>query len=196
MQAASSGTSLYTVAGSSFGLPRWHAWSSAPRTKRSQPCFPTSRRPSRVGYWRSPAARLRSMSLDQWQYPVKWENIRRAVADGTCWLATTADGRAISTITVESTADPYWLPSDHPDDALYIHRMVVDDGARGSELGSALLDWAARRARKAGKSWLGSTRGNRIQRCTNTISIEDSVSYVLMITRQIHPEHAFNGLHQ
>lgn len=32
--------------------------------------------------------------------------------------------------------------------------MVVDDGARGSELGAALLDWAAWRARKAGKSWL------------------------------------------
>jgi hypothetical protein len=32
--------------------------------------------------------------------------------------------------------------------------MAVDDGARGSELGAALLDWAARRARKAEKSRL------------------------------------------
>ncbi|MGH3799863.1 MAG: GNAT family N-acetyltransferase [Pseudonocardiaceae bacterium] len=38
--------------------------------------------------------------------------------------------------------------------ALYVHRMVVDDGSRGSELGSALLDWAARRVRKTGKFWL------------------------------------------
>jgi GNAT superfamily N-acetyltransferase len=74
--------------------------------------------------------------------------------NGTCWLVDRADGRAIGTITVEPTADTYWLPSDHPDDALYVHRMVVDDGARGSELGAALLDWAACRARKAGKSWL------------------------------------------
>ncbi len=104
--------------------------------------------------WNRSAAWLRSRGLDQWQYPVKWENIRKSVAEGTCWLVTTAEGKVTGTITVESTADPYWLPSDNPDDALYVHRMVVDDGARGSELGAALLDWAAQRARKAGKSWL------------------------------------------
>lgn len=104
--------------------------------------------------WTRSADRLRSQGLDQWQYPVKWENIRRTVADGTCWLVTNADSRAIGTITVEPTADPYWYLSDDPDNALYIHRMVIDDGSRGQELGSALLDWAARRARKAGRSWL------------------------------------------
>jgi len=104
--------------------------------------------------WNRSAAWLRRKGLDQWQYPVKWENIRRTAANGTLWLVTTSDGQAIGTITVESKADPYWLPSDDPEDALYIHRMVVDEGARGSELGSALLDWAAQRARRAGKSWL------------------------------------------
>ncbi|MGH3550923.1 MAG: GNAT family N-acetyltransferase [Pseudonocardiaceae bacterium] len=72
--------------------------------------------------------------------------------DGTCWLVTEADGRPIGTITLEFTADPSWLPSDDPDNALYVHRMVVDDGFLGRELGSALLDWAARRARKTGRS--------------------------------------------
>jgi len=104
--------------------------------------------------WNRSAAWLRRRGLDQWQYPVKWENIRRTAANGTLWLVTTNDDRAIGTITVESRADPYWLPCDDPEDALYIHRMVVDDDARGSELGSALLDWAAGRARQAGKSWL------------------------------------------
>jgi GNAT superfamily N-acetyltransferase len=104
--------------------------------------------------WTRSAARLRSQGLDQWQYPVKWENIRRTVADGTCWLVTDAEGRAIGTITVEPTADPYWLPTDDPNNALYVHRMVIDDGARGHELGSALLDWVARRARNACRSWL------------------------------------------
>lgn len=104
--------------------------------------------------WTRSAERLRSRGLDQWQYPVKWENIRRTVAHGTCWLVTDTDGRVIGTITVEPTADPYWHPSDDPENALYIHRMVVDDGARGHELGSALMDWAARQARKAGRAWL------------------------------------------
>jgi GNAT superfamily N-acetyltransferase len=104
--------------------------------------------------WNRSAAWLRNKGLDQWQYPVKWENIRRTVADGTCWLVRTGDGRTIGTITVEYTADPYWLPTDDPGDALYIHRMVVADEFRGSELGSALLDWAARRAENVGRFWL------------------------------------------
>jgi GNAT superfamily N-acetyltransferase len=104
--------------------------------------------------WTRSAAWLLSKNLDQWQYPVKWDNIRRTVADGTCWLVTDRDGRAIGTITVEFKADPYWDLSDGPDNALYVHRMVVEADARGGELGSALLDWAARRARQAGKSWL------------------------------------------
>ncbi|MGH3670637.1 MAG: hypothetical protein ACRDSH_08365 [Pseudonocardiaceae bacterium] len=72
--------------------------------------------------WTRSAARLHNQGFDQWQYPVKWENIRRAIAEGTCWLVTDADGRNIGTITVEPTADPYWLPSDDPDSALYVHR--------------------------------------------------------------------------
>jgi GNAT superfamily N-acetyltransferase len=88
--------------------------------------------------------------LDQ---SVKWENIRRTVAHGTCWLVTNTQKRTIGTITVEPTPDPYWHHGDHPEDALYVHRMVIDDGARGHEIGSALLDWAARQARQAGRSW-------------------------------------------
>lgn len=104
--------------------------------------------------WTRSAERLRGRGLDQWQYPVKWENIRRTAADRTLWLASTSDGSDIGTITVEHKADPYWRPSDDPEDALYVHRMVVDNGFRGIEVGAALLDWAARRARRAGKSWL------------------------------------------
>lgn len=104
--------------------------------------------------WTRSAERLRSRGLDQWQYPVKWHNIRRTVAEGTCWLITHADSQAIGTITIEPIADPYWHPADDPDNALYVHRMVIDDGARGHEIGSALLDWAARRARKEGRFWL------------------------------------------
>jgi hypothetical protein len=73
--------------------------------------------------------------------------------------------------------------------------MVVDDGARGSELGAVLLDWAACRARKAGKSWLrldvwksnSALHQYYIDREFNLVRIDDTV------TRQIHPGHAFNG---
>lgn len=104
--------------------------------------------------WTRSAAWLRGEGLDQWQYPVKWDNIRTSVATGACWLVTDHEGRTSGTITIEFKADPYWDLSEDPDDALYVHRMVVETHARGRELGSALLDWAARSARQAGKSWL------------------------------------------
>lgn len=76
--------------------------------------------------------RLRRLGFDQWQYPVKWENIRSSATDRNLWLVTTSHGKAIGTLIVEQKADHYWLPSDNPDDALYAHRMVVDDGCRGT----------------------------------------------------------------
>ncbi len=104
--------------------------------------------------WTRSSVRLRRKGLDQWQYPVKWENIRRSASDLALWLAEDSEGRAVGTITVSCQPDHYWLPSDNPTAALYVHRMVIDDGFRGYELGSAMLDWAGRRARKAGKDWL------------------------------------------
>ncbi len=104
--------------------------------------------------WTRSSARLRRRGLDQWQYPVKWENIRRSASDMALWLVADPEGRTAGTITVSCQPDRYWLPSDNPTTALYVHRMVIDDGFRGYELGSAMLDWAARRVTNAGKYWL------------------------------------------
>lgn len=105
--------------------------------------------------WSRSADRLHRLGYDQWSYPVKWENIRKSVGERNLWLVTTPQRDVVvGTLTVEEAAEPYWIASDNPEHALYAHRLVVDDGYRGSELGSALLDWAARRARQAGKPWL------------------------------------------
>lgn len=104
--------------------------------------------------WTRSSHRLHSLGFDQWQYPVKWENIRRSAAERALWLVRDSHHHTVGTITVEQNADPYWLPEDRPKDAVYIHRMIVDDGYRGSELGSALLDWVARQARQQKKSWV------------------------------------------
>jgi len=104
--------------------------------------------------WNRAATWLRSRGSDQWQYPVRRDNITRAIDAGACWLAERA-GDPLGTITVDTDADPhYWWPEDDPSDALYVHRMVVEGPARGCELGSALLDWAARRAQRDGRTWL------------------------------------------
>jgi GNAT superfamily N-acetyltransferase len=104
--------------------------------------------------WVRSAAWLRSKGSDQWQYPVKVENIEAAVATGACWL-TYRDNTLIATITLDKNAEPqYWPPEDGPNDALYVHRMVVEETERGTEIGSALLDWAGEQAEQAGRHWL------------------------------------------
>jgi GNAT superfamily N-acetyltransferase len=104
--------------------------------------------------WAEAASWLASLGSDQWQYPARRERIAASVAAGECWLAV-EDGEPVATITVDQHADPqFWTPADQPDDALYVHRMVVRRQAAGRELGSALLDWAAGRAERTGRRWL------------------------------------------
>lgn len=104
--------------------------------------------------WMCSAAWLRKKGSDQWQYPVKMENIEAAVAAGACWLAY-RDDMPIGTITLDTNVEPqYWPLEDEPNNALYVHRMVVEESGRGEEIGSALLDWAGERAEAMGRRWL------------------------------------------
>jgi GNAT superfamily N-acetyltransferase len=104
--------------------------------------------------WARSAAWLREQGSDQWQYPVKIYNIEAAVAAGNCWLAQ-RDESVIGTITVDAAGDPQlWFPEDRPDDALYVHRMVVEEPERGSELGSAMLDWVGEQTTASGRHWV------------------------------------------
>jgi GNAT superfamily N-acetyltransferase len=73
---------------------------------------------------------------------------------GQCWLVEEG-GRAIGTVTIDDCADEeFWRPEDDPDNALYLHRMVTIREVAGREIGSALLDWASRRAASLGKRWV------------------------------------------
>ncbi|MFL6123734.1 GNAT family N-acetyltransferase [Actinophytocola sp.] len=104
--------------------------------------------------WKRSADWLRNRGSDQWQYPVKMYNIEAAVEAGNCWLAQ-RDDSIIGTITVDADADPQlWPPEDQPDDALYVHRMVIEESGRGEELGSAMLDWVGGRATDCGRHWI------------------------------------------
>lgn len=105
--------------------------------------------------WVRAARRLADRGYDQWQYPVKIHNIRAAVAAGTCWLVNDPSEETAGTITVDDDAGTnLWHPSDNPTDALYLHRMITENGLAGIEAGSALMDWAARRATWQGKGWV------------------------------------------
>lgn len=104
--------------------------------------------------WTHASRWLRERGSDQWQYTVRIAGIEQAVRDETCWMVHD-DSRLVGTITVDENAEPaLWGPEDGPDNALYVHRMVVARSAKGVDLGCAMLDWAGRHAQGAGKTWL------------------------------------------
>lgn len=109
-----------------------------------------------VGLWEEARAWFAAQGIDQWQYPPRREAIKANVAAGDeCWICESLSGDVIGTITVDQNADPeFWEPCDLPDDALYIHRMIVRREAAGTEVGSAIIDWASERAAAAGRRWL------------------------------------------
>jgi hypothetical protein len=106
--------------------------------------------------WTASAEWLGKQGFDQWQYPVRMDNIQRTTLAGSVWIVedpTTGD--AIGTITLDEDADPrLWIPSDAPEDALYLHRLVVSRLLSSRHIGSAVIDWACCRARLAGRHWL------------------------------------------
>lgn len=94
---------------------------------------------------------------DQWQYPEQRHrvSIARTTARSEVWVVTDDSDTIVATITINEYADPeFWKPDDDSGDALYVHRMAVARTAAGHEIGSALLDWAARQAVDTGKKWL------------------------------------------
>lgn len=104
--------------------------------------------------WEQASRWLASRGIDQWQYPPRREVIAYNIAAGDqCWVE--EDGLVIGTATLDDCADEeFWQPEDQPDEALYLHRMVTVREVAGREIGSALLDWASRRAESMGKKWL------------------------------------------
>ncbi len=94
---------------------------------------------------------------DQWARNTEAKtrtNIACSIERGECWIAE-ADGAIIGMITVDEYADPeFWSESDRPDDALYVHRMVVDRSVAGQGVGGKLLDWAGKLAAGRGRKWL------------------------------------------
>lgn len=104
--------------------------------------------------WLEAAKWLGERGYDQWQYPIKTYNIVAAVEAGHCWLFD-ENGQPVGTVTLDDNADlSLWSSEDRPDDALYLHRLVVRRSASAKNLGSAIVDWASLRAQAMGKAWL------------------------------------------
>ncbi|WP_214413021.1 GNAT family N-acetyltransferase [Sphaerisporangium fuscum] len=60
-----------------------------------------------------------------------------------------------ATLTLDEHADPeFWRRGDHPEAALYVHKLAVKRAFAGRGLGETLLDWANLRVAASGRRWL------------------------------------------
>lgn len=104
--------------------------------------------------WMEASDWLKRQGIDQWQYPPNMATIHRDVATGTAYLVR-KNGETVGTITINEYADPeFWNSGDSPDNALYGHRMIVRQHARGQRIGNSLIDWACRKTSAADREWL------------------------------------------
>jgi ribosomal protein S18 acetylase RimI-like enzyme len=100
---------------------------------------------------------LREAGIQQWteDYAEHGHRVlREAVDRGVTWLITAPDGSTAGTVTLNGPDRDFWQPTDTPDDALYVYKMIVARGHGGRGLGDAILNWASHRAEDAGRSWV------------------------------------------
>ena len=100
---------------------------------------------------------LAARGSDQWATyasDVFRESMTLSIEDNCCFVVIDGD-QLLGTITVDSFADAeFWNGTERAEDALYLHRMMVDRKAAGRNLGRFLLDHAENLAAASGKHWL------------------------------------------
>jgi ribosomal protein S18 acetylase RimI-like enzyme len=102
---------------------------------------------------REAAARwLLGRGIDQWRSgEVGPETFTAQIAAGE-WFVDRIDGAVRAALRFLWTDPEFWGPM--PDDAGYVHGLVIDRRHAGERLGAGALGWAEERARTAGKRYL------------------------------------------
>ncbi|MGH3585628.1 MAG: GNAT family N-acetyltransferase [Pseudonocardia sp.] len=99
---------------------------------------------------------LAALGTDQWQdnSGQRRTRITADIGEGTVFVVERGHD-VIATITVDEFADSdFWRARDETRNALFVHRMAVRRDHAGIGLGTAMLDWAAARAERCGRSLL------------------------------------------
>ncbi|MGW1819472.1 GNAT family N-acetyltransferase [Streptomyces sp. NPDC002125] len=99
---------------------------------------------------------LAAAGIDQWRNPetrgpalAKW---MIDIEAGRTWVV--EDHSLLATVTLAPADMDFWKPSDFPDSAVYVAKLITTRAAKGSSLGGRLLDWAGSQARAQGKPWV------------------------------------------
>lgn len=105
---------------------------------------------------------LRERGVEQWTD--SWsDHARKLIADnlaaGKTWVITPDDNdgdvdQVVATVTLNGPDRDFWDPTDDPDDASYLYKLIVARHTAGTGLGDAILNWASQRAADHGNRWL------------------------------------------
>ena len=99
---------------------------------------------------------LAAAGIEQWQNPQTRSPALKK------WLADIAANRTwvveneviLATVTLAPADMDFWRPSDDPESAVYVAKLITARSAKGRNLGGRLLDWAGSQARAQGKPWV------------------------------------------
>lgn len=87
--------------------------------------------------------------ISQWRHgDVSADRIQRQARDGQWWLVRSEGGALTAAVRILTEDTLTWGPS--PRSAVYVHGLMVDRCWAGQNLGSRLLDWAAKHGRSHG----------------------------------------------
>lgn len=94
---------------------------------------------------------LRQAGIEQWTVRATGErNIRHSIEAGTAYVVTTEPGDIVGSLTLDVADPAFWTPAEMAQPALYLYKLMILTGWRGTGLGDLLLDWCCARAESAG----------------------------------------------
>ncbi|MEU3189479.1 GNAT family N-acetyltransferase [Streptomyces sp. NPDC006992] len=96
-----------------------------------------------IDQWRSPGFRDRALA--------KWD---ADIEDGRTWVTVTGSDEIAGTVTLARPDLDFWRPSDQPDAALYVAKLITRRQFAGQKLGGRILDWVGAAARARDLPWV------------------------------------------
>jgi GNAT superfamily N-acetyltransferase len=97
------------------------------------------------------AAWTASIGSPNWPSPFPREIVATGVERRRLYVAL-VDDEIVAALTLQWSDGFFW--GEQPDDAGYVHRLVVCRDRAGTGLGAALIEWAAQQTRSRGRSCL------------------------------------------
>ncbi|GGY71046.1 GCN5 family N-acetyltransferase [Streptomyces omiyaensis] len=96
-----------------------------------------------IDQWRSPGFRDRALA--------KWHE---DIAADRTWVVEDDRQEVLGTVTLARPDIDFWKPSDAPESAVYVAKLITSRQAVGLHLGGRILDWVGSVARERNKPWV------------------------------------------